>query len=220
MAFAACHACLCCCCLTGFLIRTTVAFLVLFSATVLLFYAAANPHKMNVSISEASLTQFDFNEVNRTILHDLRFHMSIRNPNRIVGFFYDDFSMIASRRGNYINGDWMRFYQGPKNTTVFKFDLVGDQEVYLEEGSEEAETFKAGFEAEKRARVFDIDVEVELMVRARVGRVRIGIFQPKIRCVLKVPLVSAERRKSGETGFGVTECDVVFQVRSLIEPLD
>ena len=214
------YSCCCCCCLTGWIVRTILTILALFGLTVLLFFIAANPQKMKAHVTHASLTQFDLNEVNETMLFNLEFNLSIRNPNRIVGFFYDDFPVRAFHQGSFMDSWWMRFYQPRKNTTEMKFELVGEQQLYFQDGSGELSRFKARFDAQKSARVFDIDVEVDLLVRAKIGKVRVGIFQPKIRCGLKIPLTSIEKRKSGSTGFNATECGVEFKADSIFEPLD
>lgn len=180
---------------------------------------------MNIKVNEASLTRFNFTGSNDTLYYDLDFDIIFRNPNRIMGFYYDDLTVQVYYQGNnWVDGQYEVFYQGHKNTKVMRYNLVGKQEPYFLDSNERSRFIKQ-FEQDKRVGVFPIDVKTEqFRVRVKLGRIRIGIFQPKVHCdTIKVPLSDHGKgvlSNSSVRFSGPVNCGIKFDALSIIEPLD
>ncbi|GMN39534.1 hypothetical protein TIFTF001_008772 [Ficus carica] len=218
-----------CCCVMGWIFGIIAAIVVLLGIAVALFFAIVNPQKMKVQINDATITKFNLTEANQThwLHYDLEFNVTIRNPNRIMGLYYDDFIPGVYYQSdektikNYVDSRWMNFYQGKKNTTVMRFRFNGKREVYLLEAGERTRYIER-FEKEKSAGIFSLDWKVEFRTRVKLGAIRIGIFQPKLRCGSSlVPFFGGNYgQKRANVTSNVAKCGVKFKATSIFEPLD
>ena len=214
--------CLCCCCVITWLIKIILTIIFLFGLALLFFWIIVNPHKMKIKVNEASLARFNFTDSDHPTLHfHLDFVVTYRNPNRIMGFYYDVTVRAYYQEKYYVDSDWQEFYQGHKNTTVMRFSFDRMQEVYFLDSNERSRFIKQ-FNQDKRAGVIPINVKIEdFRVRVKLGRIRIGIFQPKVHChTLEVPLNDNGKGNSSVRSSGSVNCGVQFKVTSLLEPLD
>ncbi|KAL5545743.1 hypothetical protein UlMin_005430 [Ulmus minor] len=158
---------------------------------------------MKFTLTGANSTNFNYN---------LDLNLTIRNPNRIMGFYYESFSSWLYYAKS-VDGDWSSgdFYQGKKNTTVRRLSFKGNQTLSL--GFDDA--IISQFNREKSSGVFSFDVKMEYWVRVKLRKIKIGIFIPRINCGLKVPLSDSKRNST--TTFKATKCDVVFKATSIFD---
>ena len=112
-----------------------------------------------------------------------------------------------------IDSDWSSgdFYHGKKNTTVRRLSFKRNQTLAL--GFDDA--IISQFNRERSSGVFSVDVRMEYWVKVKLGKIKIGIFIPRINCDLKVPLSDGKRNST--TTFKATKCDVVFKATSIFD---
>ncbi|GMN39535.1 hypothetical protein TIFTF001_008773 [Ficus carica] len=213
-----------CCCVMGWIFGIIAAIVVLLGIVVGLFFAIVNPQKMKIQINDATITKFNLTEANQThwLHYDMEFNVTLRNPNRIMGLYYDHFTpgvyyqTDENIMRNYVDSKFMNVvYQGKKNTTVIRYRFNGKREVYLLEAGERVR-FIDQFEKEKRAGFFSIDWKVEFRTRVKLGAIRIGIFRPKVRCGSSlVPFVGGNNgQKRVNVTSDVAKCRVKFKASS------
>ncbi|CAK9182463.1 unnamed protein product [Ilex paraguariensis] len=124
--------------------------------------------------------------------------MTVRNPNKRIGIYYDSIEARVFYEGQRFNSIQLtRFYQGHKNTTTLNAVFKGQNLVLL--GNKEASKFNE----EKSSGTFSIDMKLYLRIRFKVSVFKSPKFKPKIECDLKVPLDS----NGGSSGsFEATKC--------------
>ncbi|KAH0971626.1 hypothetical protein GBA52_023782 [Prunus armeniaca] len=126
------------------------------------------------------------NNNNNTLYYNLALNVSIRNPNKKAGVYYNRIQAIGNygkKRFALVNTTSTPFYQGHKNTTMVRFVLQGQQVVVL--GGKELSRFNS----ETSARVYNIDVKLAPRIKARYGKIKTAYFKPpKVDCQLKLPL--------------------------------
>ena len=97
------------------LLRNTI--LIIVAILGFLFWFIVRPNVLKFHVTDASLTRFDYT-TNNTLHYDLALNVSIRNPNRRVGVYYDHIEAHALYQdvlfGNQTLGP---FFQHHKNTT-------------------------------------------------------------------------------------------------------
>ncbi|XP_030485146.2 NDR1/HIN1-like protein 10 [Cannabis sativa] len=213
--------CLCCCLIISWIIKIIITISIVIGLALLFFWIIVNPHKMKIQIGEASLAQFNFTTTNDTLYYDLNFDVAIQNPNKMMGFFYDMVVVASDQENNYVHSKWEVFYQGRKTTTTMLYNFAGKRELYFGDSNERSRFIKR-FEEEKKRGMFVINVKIEdFRVRVRLGKIRIGVFQPKVRCdpLNNVALLSDHNMGKKATQNSV-ECQVQFKATSIMEPLD
>ncbi|BBH07663.1 NDR1/HIN1-like 3 [Prunus dulcis] len=159
-----------------------------------IFWLIFLPKEPEFTVSNASLTQFNFN--NNTLYYNLALNITIQNPNKRVGIYYRHIQVIANyrkERFSMVNLTSPPFYQGHKNTTFLHDVLVEGQEL-VEFGEHELSQFNS-----ETAAAFTI-----LMY----GKFKTADYgSSKIDCKLKVPLSFSE---TPATGFNTTKCCNVY----------
>ncbi|PPE02485.1 hypothetical protein GOBAR_DD00469 [Gossypium barbadense] len=152
------------------------------SGSVFIFWLIFRPNKVKFHVTDVQLTQFNLTS-NNTLHYNLALNMTIRNPNRRIGIYYDRIEARAYYEDQRLDTETLTpFYQGHKNTSYLNPVFVGQQFVRL--GADETSEFN-----EDRVNgVYDIDVKLYLRIRFKLGRVKTGRFKPRISCDLKVPL--------------------------------
>jgi hypothetical protein len=170
------------------------------------------PKSLKIHVTNAFLPQFNLT-TNNTLHYNLALNISIRNPNKGIGLYYD----AIQANGYYDTSDlaegynyfyypfgtvsWITpFYQGHKNTSVLSPVFYGQKSDFLET-SELIPKFNTS------DGVYTIGVELNLSFRTKGGHwIKKGPFNPVIYCYLKVPLssngISAAR-------FNATKCKLV-----------
>jgi hypothetical protein len=162
---------------------------------VLVLWLVLRPNEIKVHATSASLTQFSL--ANGSLQYNLDVNMSIRNPNKRIGLYYDYIEAQTYYDGSRFGFDdsLKAFYQGHKNTSyiepVFngKNALVGD-------------SVTSTYNKETSDGYYNIELKVRPTMRLKIWIFKIKHIKPKINCNLKVPV-------PGTSGsFSDTKCDV------------
>lgn len=192
----------CCgCCILNLVLKLVITAAVLVGLAILIFWLIFRPNKVKFHVVDASLTQFN-HDSNNTLYYNLGLNMTIRNPNKRIGIYYDRIEARAYYEDQRFATDLVDpFYQGHKKTNTINPVFQGQNLVMLE--SEEASQFNS----EKSTGIYSIDVKLYLRIRFKFGAFKTGKFKPKIKCDLKVPL-NSNGTSSGS--FQTTRCDVDF----------
>ncbi|XP_050365304.1 NDR1/HIN1-like protein 10 [Argentina anserina] len=181
--------------------------LVCFTLSFLIFWLIFLPQEPKIKVTNASLTQFNFNNTNNTLSYHLAINITIRNPNKRVGIYYRRIQVIGKYRKKRFALETLTsapFYQGHKNTT----DL---QNVHIQ-GSQLVEFGKgeiSQFNKEAVVGVYSIEVQLAFRIKARFGKFTSENYKPHrtISCKLKVPL---SVNGTSSIGFEVTKCGNIY----------
>jgi hypothetical protein len=178
-----------------------ILFSVLLTAGLILFllWLAFRPTRVKFHVTDAALTQFNLNTTNATgstLYYNLDLNLTIRNPNKHIGIYYDRIEARAFYGGQRFDVNTLTpFYQGKKNTTELNVVFQG-QHIVVNDVSM--------YDSEKGSGIYSIDVKLYLRVRFKLRAVKTPRFKPKIECDLKVPLDSNGKASSGT--FQTTKC--------------
>ncbi|XP_041028954.1 NDR1/HIN1-like protein 10 [Juglans microcarpa x Juglans regia] len=201
-----CCSCLCGClfsCLISLVLQILFTVLVIVALAGFIFWLIFRPNEIKFRVTDASLTQFNFTANDNTLHYNLALNVSIRNPNKRIGIYYDRIEANAYFGGQRFDTETVTpFYQGHKNTTVISPVFKGQQLLTL--GGSEV----FNFDSEKADGVFGITVRLNLRIRPKLSWIKIGHFKPKIKCGLKVPLTSNGKSPTG--AFESTKCSLDF----------
>ncbi|KAI4300565.1 hypothetical protein L6164_033931 [Bauhinia variegata] len=192
----------CCCCLFGFLWKLLLAIIVIVGLAILIFWLIVQPRSFKYYVSDAQLTQFEYNNNNSTLRYNLVLNFTARNPNKKLSIYYDKVEGRAFYEGHRLNDtdvithmNSFRQYKKSTNTTSGVFS--GQQPLLLD--SEDLSQFNE----DKKRGFFEIDVKLYFRIRFRLGDSISGDYHPKATCELKLPLNSTAT-------FRPTKCDVDF----------
>ena len=190
----------CACCLLTTFLKLLVTIVVVVGIAVLILWFLFRPHKLTFDVTDAELTRFNIS--GNQLHYNLALNLTIRNPNKRIGVYYDVIEASPFYKDQRLNTQWLPpFYQGYKTTTVLSPHFDGQQIVFLA-GDKLTE-----FNGETLAGIFNVDLRFRLQLRLKVGVVRIGKFKPKVNCELKVPLKS---NANSFTFLQATRCDFDF----------
>lgn len=183
------------------ILKIVAAVVVLIGLTILFFWISINPRKMKFHVTDASLTQFSLTNDNTTLHYNLHLFITVRNPNKRIGFHYDVVEADAYYDGEkFDSGNMLSFYQPPKTTRVVDVWFSGQRTVSFDYDE------VVGFNERKSiSGVYPIDVKIHFFTSIKLGTTNIGDFKVKVKCGLKVPLSG-----SSNVGFTTTKCDVDF----------
>ncbi|KAG5541813.1 hypothetical protein RHGRI_021600 [Rhododendron griersonianum] len=157
-----------CGCLFGLLFK--ILFAVLFTVGLLafLFWVAFRPNRVKFHVTDAALTQFNLTTTN-TLYYNLDLNLTIRNPNKHIGIYYDRVEARAFYGGQRFAATTLpRFYQGKKNTTELNVVLKGQNIVVAGQGNND--DLLSDYNSEKGSGVYGIDVKLYLRVRFKLRR--------------------------------------------------
>jgi hypothetical protein len=186
--------CGCCACL----LKLIVSFVIIIGLAALIFWLIFRPTTIKFYVTDASLTEFNLNG-NNTLQYNLALNITVRNPNKKIGIYYDTIEARAYYDDQRLDTEYLTpFYQGHKTTSSLNAVFVGQQLVLP--GTDELSQLNA----EKTAGLYTVDVKLYLRIRFKVGKVKTGRFKPEVKCDLKLPLSSTA------VGFESTKCDVDF----------
>ncbi|KAL3642752.1 hypothetical protein CASFOL_013567 [Castilleja foliolosa] len=176
----------CCCgclmnCICTCVCQIIITILVIVGIIVFVCWLVFRPNTVKFHASDASLTEFNLN--NNTLRFNLALNLTIRNPNRRIGIYYDRIEARAFYQGQrFSTVDLQTFYQGHKSTDYASAVFRGEHLVVL--GNREL----SNYNSDRSAGAFDIDVKLYLRIRLKFGFVKSMRVKPKIDCDLRVPL--------------------------------
>ncbi|KAB1222554.1 Protein YLS9 [Morella rubra] len=197
-----CCSCLCGClfsCLLSLIFQILFTVLVILALAAFIFWLLFRPNEVKFYVTDASLTQFNYTSNDNTLHYNLALNVSIRNPNKRIGIYYDRIEANAYYQDQRFDTETLTpFYQGHKNTTVLSPVFHGQQLLTL--GSSEV----SNFDSDKNNGIFGISLRLNIRIRAKLGWIKIGHFKSKIKCGLDVPLTSSGT--SSASPFETTRC--------------
>ncbi|XP_027357348.1 NDR1/HIN1-like protein 10 [Abrus precatorius] len=187
----------CCICCISSTIYAIIFILVLFS---IIFWIVISPSNVTFGVTEASLTQFNLTS-NNTLYYNFKVNITVINPNNNVIVYYRGIKAIAWYKDN--DFAWVNltpFDQGHKNTSFLQAVFNGQSVIKLKDKQ------LGQYKEETNVGIYsDLAVDLDLRIRAKLGRFKSSRFNPPIvQCRrLRVPLIS--NGKSTPT-FNVTQC--------------
>ncbi|KAK1299987.1 hypothetical protein QJS10_CPB13g01471 [Acorus calamus] len=190
----------CCGCLLCSLFMILLTVIVLIGIAVLVLWLVVRPNKIKVYVTDANLSKFDLSNSttnSNSLNYNLSMVITIRNPNRRVGIYYDFVEGRAFYDGERIGYDELpTFYQGHKNTTTLRPAFEG-RSVAIGAGG------LARYRTEKGVGIYNLDVEIHTRVRFRVAGITTNKYSPKATCHLSLPVGA-----TAGGGFSTTRCDM------------
>ncbi|KAI6674009.1 hypothetical protein NL676_001915 [Syzygium grande] len=198
-------ACGCGCCLLKLIFDLVLTVVVAVGLLALIFWLIFRPNLVKFHVTDAELTQFNLTTGNTLLNYNLNLNLTIRNPNRRIGIYYDRIEARVFYGGQRFDSQYLTpFYQGHKNTTTLSQAFEGQQVVVLGSGG------LSDFNSETAAGVYEIDMRLYLRVRFKLGRIKTFRIKPRIKCGLKVPLSSSS--SSATTAFQTEKCDIDWRI--------
>ncbi|CAL9026318.1 unnamed protein product [Prunus brigantina] len=193
----------CCCgCIFSLIFKLIMTAVVIVGLAFFIFWLIVRPNRIKFHVTDAHLTQFNFSNDN-TLHYNLALNVTIRNPNKKIGVYYDRIEARAIYEDQRFSTftSTTPFYQGHKTTNVVNPVFQGQQVI-------PDTKVLSKYNEQKSSGVYDIDVKLYLRVRFKFGLIKTGKFKPRIKCELKVPLTQ-NGSSSGGT-FETTKCDVDY----------
>lgn len=195
-----------CGCIFSCIFKILFTILVAVGIAVLVFWLVLRPHAVRFHVDDAKLTVFNLSDAaaNRNLNYDLALNISVRNPNRKIGVYYDRIEARAFFDGQRFSSvEIDNFYQGHKNTSFLAAEFKGSQLLFGLDADGQSD-----FAEQKRSGVFEVDVKLYLRVRFKIGIVKTWRFKPRIKCEIKVPI--AADGTTTTTAFQRTQCGIDF----------
>ncbi|KAL5709201.1 hypothetical protein ACHQM5_019916 [Ranunculus cassubicifolius] len=193
---------LCCfpCRLLSFLCKLIATIIVLIGIAILVLWIIYRPTNLKFHVVNASLTEFNLTNDSNQLQHNLKLDISVRNPNKKIGVYYDLLEARAYYEGEEFDRVTLeRFYQGHKNTSMIHPVFQGNGTVRLG-GSEIQE-----FDKEKKKGEFNIDIRIYLRIRFKIGDFKTRRMKPKVKCDIRVPLTAG-----AAGGFSTKKCKIDY----------
>ena len=197
--------CLCCPCkclacgLFSCLCSILISLLVTLGVLALIFYLIFRPHMIAATVDSASLATFTLSPTS-SLAYNLTVAMTVRNPNKRVGLYYDNVEALAFYKDQRFGYDPLdAFYQGTEASTQLKPEFHGQQ---LLQGDVTA----AQFRQDQTDGSFAINVGLNAKLRVKVWAFNVRGPKARITCMLLVPAPGAT---NGAT-FQPTDCKVWF----------
>uniref|UniRef100_A0A5B6ZC98 Late embryogenesis abundant protein LEA-2 subgroup domain-containing protein n=1 Tax=Davidia involucrata TaxID=16924 RepID=A0A5B6ZC98_DAVIN len=192
-----CCGCLCSC-IFNLIFQIVLTVVVILGIAIFVFWLIFRPNKVKFHVTDASLTEFNHSTTTNTLSYNLALNMTVRNPNKRIGIYYDRIEARAFYEGERFASTTLQpFYQRHKNTATLTPEFKGQNMVVL--GNSELSSYNS----EKISGTYSIDVKLYLRVRFKFGVIKTPKFKPKIECDLKVPL-NSNGQPSGS--FETTKC--------------
>ncbi|KAK9921427.1 hypothetical protein M0R45_029936 [Rubus argutus] len=190
----------CCSCIFGLVFKLIMTAVVFMGLAFFVFWLIVKPNRVKFHVTEATLTQFDFGS-NSTLYYNLSLNLTIRNPNKKLGIYYDSIEAGANYEGQRFSTKTLTpFYQGHKTTNVLNPVFSGQQ---LLVGS----NLQSEYDQQTTAGVYNIQMKLYLRIRFKFGRIKTGKFKPRVKCDLDVPL---SKNGNSATTFQTTRCKIDY----------
>ncbi|KAK7244833.1 hypothetical protein RIF29_39660 [Crotalaria pallida] len=196
--------CGCCCgCIFNLIFKLILTIIFVVGIAVFLFWLIVRPNRVKVHVTDATLTQFNYTTNNNNLHYNLSFNVTIRNPNKRLGIYYDHIEAQPFYQDARFDSKVLEpFYQGHKTTNELNAAFNGQHLVVLN-ADQVSELNK-----EKSEGVYDIELKIYLRIRFKLGKLKTGKLKPKIECDLRVPLTTSTNGNSVPGGgFQTTKCD-------------
>ncbi|KAF0908445.1 hypothetical protein E2562_025413 [Oryza meyeriana var. granulata] len=196
--------CLCCPCkclacgLFSCLCSILISLLVTVGVLILILYLIFRPHMIAATVDSASLAQFTL-APNSVLAYSLNVDITVRNPNKRVGLYYDNVESLAlfdGQRFGYAPLD--PFFQSTQATTKLSPAFKGQQPL-------DGDITAAHFRSQQTDGKFDIEVKLNAKLRVKVWAFKVPGPKAKISCPLTVPAPA-----SNSPAFQPTDCKVWF----------
>ncbi|CAH9068440.1 unnamed protein product [Cuscuta epithymum] len=181
----------CCCgcgclfnCFISCIFQILCTLLVIIAVIAVIVWLIFRPNALRFYVDNASLTQFDYSASRNTLNYNLAVNMSIRNPNKRIGVYYDSIEVRAlydKQRFSVANID--PFFQETKNTSNIQSVFKGQNPLPLGDSSE--------YSSQKKNGGFEIQLKLYLKVRLKFWLIKSKKIKYSIDCDLNyVPLIS------------------------------
>ncbi|CAN4089622.1 unnamed protein product [Withania somnifera] len=180
----------CCCkcifnCICTCIFQILCTLLIITAVIGFILWFILRPNKVNFHVANASLTQFDLRS-NNTLSYNLNVSISIRNPNKRIGIYYDSVeARVYYHSLNFSNTNVDPFYQGHKNTTDLNLGFKGDNNLV-----QFVDNLRSDYNNEKDSGVYEIGLRLYMRIRLKFGWIKSKKIKPMIKCDLKVPFKS------------------------------
>ncbi|KAM7262361.1 hypothetical protein ACFE04_021438 [Oxalis oulophora] len=191
----------CCCCLLSLICKIILAVVITVCLAALIFWLIVRPKEIKFHVTDVAVDEFNLQD-NSSLQFNMSAKISVRNPNKKIGIYYDTIEARGYYVGKRFSTDYLTpFYQGHKNTSFLSANFQGQQLVMLD---------KSEYEQDKTAGIYDIDFKLYLNLRFKIGSsIKLGKFKPKIKCDLKVPFGGAGQTQT--TAYKSTKCKWDFR---------
>lgn len=164
----------------------------------IIFLIIFHPSNVKFYVTDASVTNFNFTN-NSTLYFDLAMNITVRNPNNRIAVDYRRVTVIGYYKDNSFGAvNLSPFSQGHKNTTYLNAALSGQQGLLLDG------KYLAEYYSETAARAYLINVDIDLDIRVRYGKIKDSLEPPIISCRMKIPVVSSAGKEA--SSFSFTKC--------------
>ncbi|EER98613.1 hypothetical protein BDA96_02G172600 [Sorghum bicolor] len=177
-----CCGCLCWCCCFLLLIVAVLA------GTAAYFFFVYKPKAPSYSVSNMSVSQFDFKSSDLTLYVKLTASVRAENPNEMITIKYGEGShTVVSYRGTPLcSGKLPAFFQGYKNVTVMDISMEGRHGFGsgLQQALEESE--KAGD--------IPLDIFVSVPVELQLGSLDLRQVKVNVHCALVLDSISPKKK--------------------------
>ncbi|CAL5070892.1 unnamed protein product [Urochloa decumbens] len=197
--------CLCCPCkclacgLLSCLCSILVSLLVVVGVFALIAYLIFRPHMIAATVDSASLTTFTLSPTS-SLAYNLTVGMTVRNPNKRVGLYYDNVEALALYKDQRFGYDPLdSFFQATEASTKLNPEFHGQQ---LLQGDVTA----AEFRKEQTDGNFAINVGLNARLRVKAWAFKVHGPKAKITCKLSLPAPGA----ANGSPFQPTDCGVWF----------
>ena len=202
-----CLSCLCCpfkcvaCGLLSCLFSILVTVVVAAGIVVLVLYLLFRPRMIAATVDSATLSTFDLSPAPASVLaYNLTVVMTVRNPNKRAGLYYDGVEALAlydGQRFGYAPLD--PFFQGRRESTELSPVFGGQHPL-------EGDVTAANFRSQQSGGAFDVEVKLNAKLRVKVWAFKVPGPRARISCQLSLPAPGA----ASPPEFQPTDCKVWF----------
>jgi Late embryogenesis abundant protein len=154
---------------------------------VLVYWLIFQPHQIRAYVDTTTLSTFSLSNTSlaSSLAYNFNLTLSLRNPNRRIGIYYDRLSADAFYNGSQLGPtetNFDPFFQHTKSTTVVYPAFEGKVD-NLTEGVKDA------FNKEKGEGAYNVQVKLRSKLRYKLWFIKVHGFKPKIDCWLRFPLM-------------------------------
>ncbi|XP_049937034.1 NDR1/HIN1-like protein 10 [Nymphaea colorata] len=179
-----------------------LVFLILINIYDLLTLLVLRPTMLQVSLQKASLVEFSLRH-RRILSYNLTLDVSVRNPNKRSGFFYERLQAMAFYgEEQFAEVSLPCFYQAPLNVSMLRPSFAGQLQM------DNSYVVASDFILQRAQGWFQFDVNFFAEVRLKLGPVNATSYSAVVTCGLVVPLASTN--SSQDLSFNWTKCVAEF----------
>ncbi|KAF3321824.1 protein YLS9-like protein [Carex littledalei] len=154
---------------------------------VLVYWLIFQPHQIRAYVDTATLSNFSLSNTTSapSLTYNLNLTLSLRNPNRRIGIYFDRLSAAAFYDGSQLGpteSDFDPSFQKAKTTKVVYPAFAGKENNL---GGGVGDTFSK----EQKEGAYNVLVKLRSKLRYKLWFVKVH-FKPKIDCWLRFPLMA------------------------------